>query len=156
VPPVAWLAIALLWLGPRGPTPAFTVAVTILPIVYVAAFEGLASRDARLDELSLAFRAPRRQWLTDILAPQWLGQLLPALTTALGLAWKVCVMSEVMSSGTGIGGRLATARAHLDLPETMAWVLLVTLVVLACDLALLAPLRQWLTAARAPLSRAAF
>jgi NitT/TauT family transport system permease protein len=61
-----------------------------------------------------------------------------------------------MSSGTGIGGRLATARAHLDLPETMAWVLLVTLVVLACDLALLAPLRQWLTAARAPLSRAAF
>ena len=154
VPPVAWLAIALLWLGPRGPTPAFTVAVTILPIVYVAAFEGLAARDPRLDELSLAFRAPRRQWLQDILLPQWLGQLLPALTTALGLAWKVCVMSEVMSSGTGIGGRLATARAHLDLPETMAWVLLVTLIVLVCDLALIAPLRQWLIAARTPLSRA--
>ena len=154
VPPVAWLALALLWLGPGGPTPAFTVAVTILPVIFIAALHGFASRDPLLDELADLFGAPRRQRLTDILLPQLLDQLLPALATALGLAWKVCVMSEVMSSGTGIGGRLATARAHLDLPETMAWVLLVTLLVLICDFALIAPLRNWLTQSREPLAAA--
>jgi NitT/TauT family transport system permease protein len=141
VPPVAWLVLALLWLGPSGGAPAFTTAVAIFPVVFVAALQGFASRDPQLDEMADVFCAPPLQRFTDVALPQLLVHLLPAMATALGLAWKVCVMSEVMSSGTGIGGRLATARAHLDLPETMAWIMLVMALVLVCDIALVAPLR---------------
>lgn len=144
VPPVAWLVLALLWLGPAGAAPAFTTAVANFPVVFVAALQGLAARDPQLDEMADLFRAPARQRFTDILFPQMLDHLLPAMATALGFSWKVCVMAEVMSAGTGIGGRLATARAHLDLPETMAWIMLVMALVLICDLILVAPLRAWL------------
>jgi NitT/TauT family transport system permease protein len=141
VPPVAWLVLALLWFGPAGAAPAFTTAVAIFPVVFIAALQGFSSRDPQLDEMADLFRAPPLQRFTDITLPQLLDHLLPAMATALGFAWKVCVMSEVMSSGTGIGGRLATARAHLDLPETMAWIMLVMALVLVCDLALVAPMR---------------
>ena len=147
VPPVAWIVLALLWFGPEGSTPAFTVAVTVAPLVFAAALQGLAARDAALDEMAHAFQAPLALRVTDIVAPQLLAQLSPALAAALGFAWKVCVMAEVMTSGTGIGGQLALARAHLDLTQAMAWILLIVLLVLASDVALLAPLRRWAVAA---------
>ena len=143
VPPVAWLILALLWFGPDGWAPAFTVAVTVAPLAFGGALHGLISRDAALDELSRAFRAPLKQRLTDILAPQLAAHLAPALASALGFSWKVCVMAEVMASGSGIGGELALARAHLDLDRAMAWVLMILLLVLAGDAALIAPLRRW-------------
>jgi NitT/TauT family transport system permease protein len=148
VPPVAWLVLALLWFGPSGAAPAFTVTVAIFPVVFVAALQGLQSRDPALDEMARLFRAPPLQRFTDVLLPQLLAHLLPAAATALGFAWKVCIMAEVMGSGTGIGGRLATARAYLDLPQAMAWILLIMLLVLACDLALIAPVRCWLALRR--------
>jgi len=141
-PPIAWLVLAALWFGANGFDAGFTVAVVILPIVFVAALQGLDSRDPDLDEMAAGFSAPPWQRLTDILAPQMLSHLLPALATALGMALKVCVMSEVMASGTGIGGRLAAARANLDLTETLAWVLLVVALVLALDLVIVAPFRR--------------
>ena len=148
IPPVAWLVLAFLWFGSSGFMPGFTVAVTIFPVVFLAALQGLDARDPSLAEMAALYHASRTLTFTDIDLPQILDHLLPAAATALGLAWKVCVMSEVIGSGTGIGGRLATARAHLDLPETMAWIVLITLLVLFCDMALIAPLRSWVAARR--------
>ncbi|CCD99820.1 Binding-protein-dependent transport systems inner membrane component (fragment) [Bradyrhizobium sp. STM 3809] len=150
IPPVAWLVLAFLWFGASGFMPAFTVAITVFPIIFFAGLQGLDARDPGLAEMARLYHASRRLTWIDIDLPQLLDQLLPAAATALGFAWKVCVMSEVMGSGTGIGGRLATARAHLDLPETMAWIILVMLLVLACDLVFVAPLRGWAATRRAP------
>lgn len=150
VPPVAWLVLAFLWFGASGFMPAFTVAITIFPVLFLSALQGLDARDPGLAEMARLYHASRRLTWIDIDLPQLLDHLVPAAATALGFAWKVCIMSEVIGSGTGIGGRLATARAHLDLAETMAWIILVMLLVLACDFALVAPLRLWAATRRAP------
>ena len=55
-------------------------------------------------------------------------------------------MAEVMASGREIGGQLAIARANLDLPQTMAWIILIVALALVCDLALVAPFRRWFAA----------
>ncbi len=146
VPPIAWIVLALLWFGPDGPGAGFTVAISILPLVFVAVLQGMNARAAAFDEMAVLFRAPPLQRFSDILFPQLLAQLLPAAASALGYAWKICVMSEVLGSGSGIGGRLAAARANLDLTETMAWILLIVMLALVCDLALVAPFRRWFAA----------
>ena len=148
-PPIAWLVLAALWFGANGFDAGFTVAVVILPIVFVAALQGLDARDPDLDEMSAGFSAPAWLEMTEILAPQMLSHLLPAAATALGMALKVCVMSEVMASGAGIGGRLAAARSNLDLTETLAWILLVVALVLGLDLLMVAPFRRSFRIARA-------
>ena len=143
MPPVAWLVLALLWFGPDGAAPAFTVAITVAPLIFAGALQGLLSRDAGLDEMAQTFRAPLRQRVADVLAPQMAAHLAPAAAAALGFSWKVCVMAEVMANGTGIGGELSVARAHLDLEQAMAWILLILILVLAGDAALMAPLRAF-------------
>lgn len=147
VPPIAWVVLSLLWFGPRGMGAAFTVLVTTLPIVFAGAFQGVQARDPRLSEMGRAFGAPLLLRLRAIILPQLLDFLLPALATALALAWKVAVMAEVLGGGTGIGGQIATARAHLDLPETLAWIVLAVILLLACDALLLAPIRRRTAAA---------
>lgn len=145
-PPVAWVVLALLWFGAGGATATFTVAVTAAPIVFLAAIQGVRSRDPRLAEMAQVYRAPLWQRATDILLPGLVDYLAPAFATALAFSFKVAVMAEVLSGANGVGGGIARARAHIDLPETMAWIVMVVAFLLLADFILLGPLRGWLAA----------
>ncbi len=145
-PPIAWVVLALLWFGPGGAAPVFTVAITAAPIVFLAGLHGVRARDVQLMEMARIYRAPLLQRLSDILLPRLAQALAPALATALAFSFKVSVMAEVLSGADGVGGAIADARAVLDLPQTMAWIVLVVMVLLAVDAVLFAPLRGWLAA----------
>ena len=146
VPPIIWIVLALFWFGPQGIVPTFTVAIGIAPIVFAAAFTGMRSAHPEFDELAAAFAAPLRQRLFEIRLPQLSIALIPALASALGFAWKMALMAEVLDAGSGLGGRIAMARANLDLPETMAWVVIALALLLLTDF-LLAKLGRLLQAA---------
>jgi len=133
VPPIIWIVLALLWFGPGNIMPAFTVAIGITPVIFAGAFGGLRSVSAEFDELALSFRAPWHQHFLEIRLPQISIALIPALATALGFAWKIALMAEVIGAGSGIGGKIADARSHLDTVETMAWVLIALTLLFATD-----------------------
>jgi NitT/TauT family transport system permease protein len=136
VPPIIWIVLALFWFGPQGMAPAFVVAVGTAPIVFAGAFSGMRSLAPELDELAAAFNAPRRQRFLEIRVPQMSVAVVPSLATALGLAWKMALMAEVIDAGDGIGGAIANARAQLDTTDTMAWVIIALFLLLATDLLL--------------------
>ncbi len=85
---------------------------------------GMRAVHPELEELADAFRAPLKQRFLEIRLPQLSIALAPALTSALGFTWKMALMAEVLDASSGLGGRIALARANLDLPETMAWVVI--------------------------------
>lgn len=149
-PPIVWVVLALLWYGPGSIEPAFAAVMSTFPIVFAASQQGVRSRDTNLDEMARVFSVSRTLHTTDVLLPQLWGYALPALTTALTYSWKVAIMAEVLGGGTGIGGRLETARANLDLPETMAWITVILVLVLISDGLLLLPLRRRINARFAP------
>lgn len=144
VPPVAWIVLAFLWFGTGLTAPLFTVTLTAAPIVFAAALQGVRARDPALAEMAAAFRLPRRTRLTRLMLPELAVHVAPALSTAFAISWKVALTAEVLGDGSGIGGAFATARAHLDLAEAMAWVVLVVVFLLITDGLLLGPLRRWI------------
>jgi NitT/TauT family transport system permease protein len=144
IPPVAWVVLALLWFGPGLFTPLFTVTVTTAPILFASTIAGVEARDANLAEMADVFGLSRRTRFLRILLPELAVHVSPGLSTTFALAWKVALTAEVLGDGTGIGGAFATARAHLDLPEAMAWIWLVVLFLLVTDGLLLGPLRRWI------------
>jgi NitT/TauT family transport system permease protein len=150
VPPIVWVVLSLLWFGPGGFGPLFTVSITTMPIVFAATLQGVRSRDPQLAEMADVFCLPIRSRLLRIILPELTTMLAPALATAFAIAWKVALTAEVLGDGSGAGGRFATARAHLDLPEAMAWIVLVVAFVLATDVLLLGRLRRWVARSRAP------
>jgi NitT/TauT family transport system permease protein len=133
VPPIVWVVLALLWFGPGTIEPAFTVLVTVFPIVFFAALHGVKARDPLLDEMARVYGASIKMRISDLILPQLMDYVLPALATALAFSWKVAIMAEVLGGGTGIGGKLETARSNLDLAQTMAWIAIVLTFVLISD-----------------------
>jgi len=148
VPPIAWIVLAFLWFGTGLVAPLFTVAVTASPIVFAATLQGVRARDPALAEMAAVFRLPPRTRLLRLTLPGLAVHVAPGLSTAFAISWKVALTAEVLGDGSGIGGHFATARAHLDLAEAMAWVVLVVIVLLVADALLLGPLRRWIAGVR--------
>ncbi len=120
VPPIAWIVLAMIWFGASNATVAATILIAATPVVFVGAAEGVATRDRGLDTMAQAFGAGplRRFWL--VAARHIAAHVFPALALALGTAFKVAVMAELLANAGGIGGELARARAMLDISLALA------------------------------------
>ena len=135
VPHIAWVVLALLWFGPQGLAPAFTVAMTCLPLLFIGAYHGRRARDPALAEMARVFAlSPTRRFI-DIAVPQIAAHVRAALAGAIGMSFKVAVMAEVLSGGVGVGGRIATARAYLETDAVLAWIVLTVALLLALEAA---------------------
>jgi NitT/TauT family transport system permease protein len=146
IPPIIWIVLALFWFGPQGIVPTFTVAIGIAPIIFAAALAGMRGAQRDFDELAAAFNAPWRQQLFEIRLPQLSLALLPALASALGFAWKMALMAEVLDAGSGLGGKIAVARANFDTTQTLAWVVIALALLVITDLLLATLTARWSTA----------
>jgi NitT/TauT family transport system permease protein len=144
IPPIAWIVLALLWFGTGSGTPIFTIAVATLPIIFFGAVEGIRTFPSSLLEMACLFRTPPSIVLRELYFPHLLSYLFPSLAAGLGLAWRVAVMAELLSSETGIGAELNLARINLDTDEVMAWIVIVVVSIWGSEYLLLRPLRRWL------------
>jgi NitT/TauT family transport system permease protein len=141
IPPIGWIVIALLWFGNGSNTSIFTVAVATLPIIFISTVDGINTTDAQLLEMASLFRTPKRYLLLDIYFPHLLSYLFTALTTGVGLAFRLGIMAELLSAETGIGAELNLARINLETAEVMAWICVVLMIILISEYAILRPLR---------------
>jgi NitT/TauT family transport system permease protein len=142
MPAIAWVVLSLLWFGGSGLAVAFTVLVTVVPIIYFGAVQGVRTLDGGLRRMARSFRVPAHVMVTDVYLPHMLSYLFPAVATALAMSWKVAVMTELLSGSGGIGDGLATARVQVDTVKAMAWILAVVLLLLALEHLLLEPVRR--------------
>lgn len=141
-PPIAWLVLAMLWFSSDDGTPVFTVFIACFPVVFVGGMQGARTLDQRWRDLGRVLRLPWFMRITDLYVPHVLSYLFPAWIVALGSAWKVAVMAELLASSDGVGAALAASRAQLDMPATLAWISCVVLLLLAMEYLLLEPLRR--------------
>jgi NitT/TauT family transport system permease protein len=152
VPPIAWIVLAMIWFGSTDGTVITTVVVAATPLVFVGAAEGVVTRDRGLDDMARAFGASPVARLATLGLRHVSAHLFPALAVALGTAFKVAVMAELLANVGGVGGALASARANLDVEAALAWVLIAVAALIAVEYGLIHPVRaeleRWRDAAR--------
>ncbi len=152
VPPIAWIVLAMIWFGSTDAMVVTTVVIAAVPLTFVGAAEGVITRDRGLDDMARAFGAgPWTRFST--LALRHVGaHVFPVLVLALGTAFKVAVMAEVLANTGGIGGGLARARSNLDVSEALAWVLIAVAALIVVEYGLIRPvhaeLERWREAAK--------
>lgn len=152
VPPIAWIVLAMIWFGGSDATVRTVIVVAALPVVFLGAARGIATRDRSLDRMAQAFGAgPVRRFMTVGLR-QTTTTLFPALALALGTAFKVAVMAELLANAGGIGGALADARVNLDIAQALAWVVVAVVLLLMVEYTLVQPVKgeidRWRHAAK--------
>lgn len=98
VPPIAWIVLAMIWFGGSDATVRTVIFVSALPIVFVGAASGIMQRDRGLDRMAMAFGAgPIRRFLT-LGIRQAASSIFPAMSLALGMAFKVAIMAELLAN----------------------------------------------------------
>lgn len=152
VPPIAWIVLAMIWFGGSDATVRAVILISALPVVFLGAARGITTRDRTLDRMAEAFGAgPVRRFLTVGLR-QTTTTLFPALALALGTAFKVAVMAELLANAGGIGGALADARINLDIAQALAWVTVSVALLIAVEYTLVHPAKaeidRWRRAAQ--------
>ena len=141
-PPIAWLVLAMLWFGMSDGTPVFTVFIACVPVVFASALQGTRTLDLQLRDMARAYRLPRWMALREVYGPHVMSYLFPAWVTALGSAWKVAVMAELLASTDGVGAALAASRSQLDTATTLGWISAVVGCLLVVEYGFLEPLKR--------------
>ncbi|ABB44625.1 Binding-protein-dependent transport systems inner membrane component [Sulfurimonas denitrificans DSM 1251] len=120
MPPIAWIVLAMIWFGMGDETVIFTVIVASFPIIFVGALQGTRTLDGDLKEMAKSFNFPWHMKFLDVYFPHIFSYVFPAWVSALGMAWKIVIMAELLATSDGIGASLATARSQLDTPTALA------------------------------------
>lgn len=141
-PPIAWLVLAMLWFGTGDGTPIFTVFIACFPVVFAGGMQGARTLEQRWRDLAQVFALPWWMRVVDVYLPHVVSYLFPAWVVALGSAWRVVVMAELLASSSGVGAALQTSRAQLDMPATLAWIATIVLLLLALEYLLLEPVKR--------------
>ena len=127
-PVASFVILLLVWI--RGANLSVAVStIMVLPLVWQATHTGLRAADPLLLEMAKAYGLKRRTVFRHIILPPARPQVLAALRTALGFAWKAGVAGEVIAiSGGTIGSHLHDTKVYLEMPELFAWTAVVILI----------------------------
>ena len=142
MPPIAWIVLAMIWFGMSDTTVIFTVVIASFPIVFVGALEGTRTLEGNLKQMADSFNLPFKMKIFDLYFPHIFSYIFPAWISALGMAWKIVVMAELLSANDGIGSALAIARSQLDTQTALALVLIMIGSLLLIEYLILEPIKR--------------
>ena len=142
MPPIAWIVLAMIWFGMGDATVEFTVIVASLPIVFIGALQGTRTLEDKFDEMADIFQVPWFMKFTDIYLPHIFSYVFPAWVAALGMAWKIVVMAELLATSDGLGASLAMARSQLDTATALAIVVAMVGLLMIAEYIFLEPVKR--------------
>jgi len=127
VPVVSFTVLALFWVS-RDNLSVFIAFVTVLPIVFFNAYEGIKNIDPKLLEMARVLRASPVKTAVNIHLPHTLPSIFAAAASGLGFAFKAGVTAELIGFvRNSIGLNLHTARNFLMMEDAMAWTVTIVL-----------------------------
>lgn len=142
VPPVVFVVLAMIWLGPGPSAVVLVVALVGLPLMMVTAREALRGLDGDLVEMARVFRLSRWRIVRHVVAPGVAGPVLAAVSVLLGQSLRVTVMAELLAAATGVGHAVALSRATLETADLFAWALALVVLALLIEELVVRPVRN--------------
>lgn len=145
MPPIIWVVLALFWFGMNDTGIVFTVIMAALPLSFATAMRAMMSVPVPLTEMAASYRLPWPRRITALYLPALAQYLLPSLIVAAGISVKITIMAELLAASSGLGSRLADARAMLDAQTILALVLISVAIIMIIEYLILEPLRRLIT-----------
>lgn len=142
VPPISWIALALIWFGTGSMAPIVVALLVAMPAIFVATLEGMRALDRDLLAMARVFGLHGLDLFSEVLLPALAPHLLAGLATGAALTVRVGIMGEFLSATSGVGSAMALARTQLNTAEVLAWVLVSLGLLALAEGLLLAPLAR--------------
>jgi len=121
IPPVALLILLIIWLGYNGKPAIAISAISVFPTIVITVQDSILNLDRKLLEMGTLFGFSKSKQIKKIIWPSIKPQVYSGLKIAIGSASKTIVMGEVLTTVTGIGGQIVTARLNIESESIIAW-----------------------------------
>ncbi|SEL07843.1 ABC transporter permease [Ectothiorhodospira marina] len=141
-PHIAWLVLAVLWLGIGSGPPVLVGVSMALPLVYMATAHGISQVDQGLLDMAHVYRLSRWTRVWYIFLPHLALTLTGAASSALSVAWRSVIMAEAFSSDAGLGQSLWGGYLYGAIDDVYATILWIVLLGLALEYLLIDPVRH--------------
>ena len=142
VPPIVIVVVGMIWLGPTAGVVVLVVVLVTLPLLVTTVRDAVAGVDPDLLDMARVFARSRAWTVRRIILPAVAPPVLSALTVAVGQSVRVTVMSELLSTTTGLGAMVQRARTNLDTDDVFALSVVMAALTLVLELCVLGPLRR--------------
>ena len=103
IPPIAWIPIAILWLGIGEGPKIFICFVGSFVIFVLNSYIGMRYVDTLLIDAARAFGASKRQQLFNVAIPASLPSVFAGVQNALSTAWMCVLAAEMVGAREGVG-----------------------------------------------------
>ena len=128
IPPIAWIPVAIIWLGIGEPSKIFIIFIGAVFPILTNVVDGIRQIDKRYFEVSQVFEIPKKKLIKDVIIPAAFPQVMTGLKIGLGNAWICVVAAEMIAATSGIGYMLMDGRS-LSMPSQVILSMLVVGVV---------------------------
>jgi NitT/TauT family transport system permease protein len=110
ISPIAWIPIAILWLGVGNASPIFLIFLSSIFPLIVQTASGVHGIEPRYLQAADNFGVPRWKLYLKVIWPAVLPQVIVGMRISLGVAWLVVVAAEMIALRSGLGYMIIDAR----------------------------------------------
>jgi NitT/TauT family transport system permease protein len=133
IPPLAWIAFAIVWIGINHSGAAFIVGIGAFWINFYNAYSGVEGVPQHTKEVagSLGVDSDRRM-IRKVIVPAASPSIMTGLRTSIGQCWMIVVAAELFGA-PGVGFQIINAAQNLQMDVSVAYMLVISVVFLASD-----------------------
>jgi NitT/TauT family transport system permease protein len=114
IPPIAWIPLAILWMGLGDPPSYFITAIAAFFPIFLNSFAGGTSLQQEHVNAARSLGAGPSALLATVMLPSALPMIVTGLRIGLGQAWMAVVTAELIAAQSGLGYMIQISRLSLE------------------------------------------
>ena len=114
IPPLAWIPLAIVWLGLGNSAKVMVIFVAAFVPSVINTFTGIRSLDNAQREAALMLGVSRFNYYTEVLIPTAMPLIFSGLRLSLQASWTTLVAAELVGAVLGLGSILNQAAQDIN------------------------------------------
>jgi NitT/TauT family transport system permease protein len=133
IPPLAWIAFAIVWLGVNHTGAAFIVGIGAFWINFYNAYAGVEGVPEEMTDVAASLGVEDDlTMIRKVVVPSAAPEIMTGIRTSIGQGWMIVVAAELFGA-PGIGFEIINASQNLALDVSVAYMFVISLVFLVSD-----------------------
>ena len=133
IPPLAWIAFAIVWLGVNHSGAAFIVGIGSFWVNFYNAYAGVEGVSQGTKEVAASLGVDDDlTMIRKVVIPSAAPEIMTGIRTSIGQGWMIVVAAELFGA-PGIGFQIINAAQNLSLDVSVAYMFVISLVFLVSD-----------------------
>ena len=133
--PIAWIPFGIIWFGVGDPVAIFIIFIATFFQIVLATAAASATVPKVFYRVALDMGLSRSHVLFHITLPAIMPQLVTALRVAIGVAWMVVVVAEMIAVRSGLGFLIIDARNGLRMDLVVCGMITIGTIGILLDIA---------------------